>query len=398
VTAPAKSKQAVRRRTGDKSFKEDALPHTSSDDETNEDGDNSDEATSPEPAQVTDGAAIHAVNALRSSQRPNEDRKRKRRGDDDDLEAKYLAKLNKNEENEDEEDSVTKRQKTEDAASATSSDNSTTDAGGSETSSDDDAIPVHESLAQDTIKGQNTNDNLNEHDELEKAAGTVFLSNVSTEAISSKSAKKILLDHLSSVLESTATPPQKLISIRFRSVPFSTNALPKRAAYIRHAVMDATTKSANAYAVYSSAAAARTAASKLNGTEVLGRHIRVDSVTHPSPVDHRRCIFVGNLGFVDDEMVLNTNSEGETTQRKRRKMPADAEEGLWRTFGTVGRVESVRVVRDSKTRVGKGFAYVQFYVSRYAPMNMYLINPGLGRERRRGSSPSGREVFHPNAA
>jgi nucleolar protein 12 len=39
------------------------------------------------------------------------------------------------------------------------------------------------------------------------------------------------------------------------------------------------------------------------------------------------------------------------------------EEGLWRTFGQQGKVENVRVVRDPKTRVGKGFAYVQFYVS-----------------------------------
>jgi hypothetical protein len=191
----------------------------------------------------------------------------------------------------------------------------------------------------------------------------LFLSNVSSEAISSKVAKKTLVQHLSSVLDANASPPEKVESIRFRSVAFSTGSMPKRAAYITKQLMESTTKSTNAYAVFSTAAAARKAASQLNGTEVLNRHVRVDSVTHPSPVDHLRCVFVGNLGFVDDETVVSTNADGETTEKKRNKTPSDVEEGLWRTFGTQGKVESVRVVRDPQTRVGKGFAYVQFYVS-----------------------------------
>lgn len=155
---------------------------------------------------------------------------------------------------------------------------------------------------------------------------------------------------------------EKIESIRFRSVAFSTGSMPKRAAYITRQLMEATTKSANAYVVYSTVAAARKSISKLNGTEALGRHMRLDSVSHPSPTDHRRCIFVGNLGFVDDESVLNDTEDGETVKKKRNKVPSDVEEGLWRTFSTQGKVENVRVVRDPHTRVGKGFAYVQFYV------------------------------------
>jgi nucleolar protein 12 len=65
---------------------------------------------------------------------------------------------------------------------------------------------------------------------------------------------------------------------------------------------------------------------------------------------------------VDDETVVSTNADGETTSKKRSKFPADIEEGLWRVFGKeAGKVESVRVPRDPRTRVGKGFAYVQFY-------------------------------------
>lgn len=70
----------------------------------------------------------------------------------------------------------------------------------------------------------------------------------------------------------------------------------------------------------------------------MDRHIRVDSVAHPAEQDHKRCIFVGNLDFEAQE------------------------EKLWRYFASCGKVESVRIIRDSKTNVGKGFAYVQFEV------------------------------------
>ncbi|KHO00132.1 nucleolar protein 12 [Metarhizium album ARSEF 1941] len=262
--------------------------------------------------------------------RPRRERKRKRKDDDDDLEAKYMVNLTKG----DREEPPDKRRKADEE----------NDAG------EDDVIPVHETVAQESTDS-----------DLEKASRTVFLANVSTEAISSKAAKKTLIAHLSSALDPHDLPTQKMESIRFRSVAFSTGSMPKRAAYITKSLMGATTKSTNAYAVFSTPAAARLVASRLNGTEVLGRHIRVDNVAHPSPTDHRRCIFVGNLGFVDDETVVSTNEDGEKVEKKRTKLPSDVEEGLWRTFSKTGKVENVRVVRDSKTRVGKGFAYVQFY-------------------------------------
>lgn len=289
---------------------------------------------------------------------PDEARKRKRkqRDDDEDLEANYLERLAA------EEEPSGKRRKadstTTGAASAVSKENSSESR--NEKDDDDesgDDIPVHESLAVDPAVS-----------ELEKANRTVFLSNVSAEAITSRKAKKMLLNHLSSVLDKKADPPQKVQSIRFRSTAFETAGIPKRAAYIKKEVLEATTKSTNAYAVYTTTAAARLAVAQLNGTVVLDRHIRVDSVAHPAPVDHRRCVFIGNLGFVDDETVYNTkvNEEGKevTEKRKRTKTPMDVEEGLWRVFNKeAGKVESVRVVRDAATRVGKGFAYVQFYVS-----------------------------------
>ncbi|CAK1355826.1 Nucleolar protein 12 [Cercospora beticola] len=200
--------------------------------------------------------------------------------------------------------------------------------------------------------------------ELEKANRTVFLGNVSTAAISSKSSRKALMNHLASFFPKIAgekgVSRPKVESIRFRSTPYA-SAIPKKAAYAKKELMDATAKSTNAYAVYSTPALAREACQHLNGTVVLDRHLRVDSIAHPAKVDNRRCVFVGNLGFVDDESnIQEANEEDGREKRKRGKEPADIEEGLWRTFGKCGKVESVRVIRDSTTRVGKGIAYVQF--------------------------------------
>ncbi|KAG7108677.1 Nucleolar protein 12 like [Verticillium longisporum] len=277
---------------------------------------------------------------------PRKPKERKRKRDEDDLEGKYLNKLALEEEKE---EAQIKRQKNKsEAPKAEQAD---------DTTSDDDVekevLPVHESLVAKDKNDANTKDT-----DVEKASRTVFLANVAAEASTTKAAKKTLMTHLSTVLEKG----EKIESIRFRSLAFSAGSMPKRAAYITHSLMEATTKSANAYVVYSTPAAARKACTTLNGSVVLDRHIRVDSVAHPAPTDHRRCVFVGNLGFVDDETVLNTDASGETKERKRNKVPSDIEEGLWRVFGKEdGKVESVRVIRDPKTRVGKGFAYVQFH-------------------------------------
>ncbi|KAH6682169.1 nucleolar protein [Plectosphaerella plurivora] len=324
------------------------------------------------------------IEKLLAPAKKNKDRKRKRNVDD--LESKYLNKLAEEEEREEQqlkkkrqEEAKAEAEEEEDTSSEgedeeaeeddeEASDEEAGDAEAADTSSsegedeeeeeesgdesDASEVPVHESLSKKSTTEAPKND------EVEKANRTVFLSNVAIEASTDKSAKRDLMAHLASALPEG----DKVETIRFRSLAFSTGALPKRAAYITAATMESTTKSANAYVVYSSPAAARAACAALNGTVVLDRHLRVDSVAHPSATDHRRCVFVGNLGFVDDETVVNTNAAGETTTRKRTKIPSDTEEGLWRTFTkNAGKVENVRVIRDPKTRVGKGFAYVQFY-------------------------------------
>lgn len=308
----------------------------------------------------------------------SQNRKRKRGPADGDLEDSYMNRIAKEEEKEKEKRRAekAKRQKVEeqedgDDQSSENSDESdeSKDSGDSdeyedETSDEEDGAqrPMHESMS--------------ENKEVEKSNRTVFLGNVSNDAIKSKSAKKTLLRHLGSFLGTLPenTGPHKVESIRFRSTAYTTgNRIPKRAAYAHREVMDETTPSTNAYAVYSTTQAARKAPNALNGTVVLDRHLRVDSVAHPSATDHKRCVFVGNLDFVDKEAESDDEDSDKKKKKKKRSQPADVEEGLWRTFNdrTSGsqdeknpkqsKVESVRVIRDRATRVGKGFAYVQFY-------------------------------------
>lgn len=236
--------------------------------------------------------------------------------------------------------------------------------------------PQHESLSHSA-----------QSSELQKASRTVFLGNVSTITIKSKTARTTLISHLESITPDLPEGdiPHKVESIRFRSTAFSNNGLPKKAAFAKKELMDSTTKSTNAYAIYTTQSAAKEAVTKLNGTMLFDRHLRVDGVAHPAQIDHRRCVFVGNLGFVDDESAINTAQDEEENRRPRKaREPADAEEGLWRQFSKAGVVESVRVIRDKTTRVGKGFAYIQFRVS-YLSSCVQLLGGLL-------LTPSGREL------
>ncbi|KAK4984524.1 Nucleolar protein 12 [Elasticomyces elasticus] len=317
--------------------------------EIDEEGVDADEQS---PLETDDG--IHNLEVTQHK------RKRKRK-DDGDLEDAYMQRLAREEAREDakaEAERSTKRQKKAEPDSSEEDSDAGKDA--SPRVEDDDTSPIsaaspppqHESLAPASAS------------DFEKSARTVFVGNVSTSAITSKSALQTLKTHLTSCCASLPADKgtaHKIESLRFRSTAFA-SSIPKKAAFAKKELMDATTKSTNAYVVYTTVSAAREAVKSLNATVVLDRHLRVDSVAHPAKTDHKRCVFVGNLGFVDDESNIDAADAEEGNRRPRAKVPADVEEGLWRTFGKCGTVESVRVVRDPKTRVGKGFAYVQFAV------------------------------------
>lgn len=163
-------------------------------------------------------------------------------------------------------------------------------------------------------------------DEVEKAERTVFVGNVPADVITDKS--------LHRQFKKLFQSEKGLESIRFRSISFEV-PLPRKVAFMQQK-LHKSRGSVNAYVVYKEKNVVPTICSRLNG-EVFGdRHLRVDSVTHPAKHDNKRSVFVGNLDFEEDE------------------------ESLWRHFSSCGEIEYVRIIRDSKTNMGKGFAYVQF--------------------------------------
>ncbi|XP_078673103.1 uncharacterized protein LOC144912125 [Branchiostoma floridae x Branchiostoma belcheri] len=124
-------------------------------------------------------------------------------------------------------------------------------------------------------------------------------------------------------------------SVRFRSIAQSNPNVSKRVAMMRQEIQEKK-KNMNCYVVFTEEASAQ-AALKRNGTIVGGsHHIRVDLASNSQKFDHKLSVFVGNLPFdVEDDSV-------------------------YEHFSQCGEVEGVRIVRDGKSGLGKGFGYVLF--------------------------------------
>ncbi|NXM76458.1 RBM34 protein, partial [Serilophus lunatus] len=124
-------------------------------------------------------------------------------------------------------------------------------------------------------------------------------------------------------------------SIRFRSLIPAEDTISKKLAAIKHKVHPSA-KFINAYVVFKEECDAQKAL-KENGTEISsGFHIRVDMASKSSSHDNKRSVFLGNLPYdIQDDAVREH-------------------------FHVCGDVVGVRVVRDRKTGLGKGFGYVLF--------------------------------------
>lgn len=191
--------------------------------------------------------------------------------------------------------------------------------------------------------------NLNE-DEIEKSERTVFVGNVPCDVITSKKLYKkfkrllsmnpsdeIIKGNCNLVSESEDKAVEAcypIESIRFRSISFE-ESLPRKLAFVQQK-FHKSRNSLNAYVVYKDKSAVAYVCKRINGYIFEDHHLRVDSVLHPATHDKKRSIFIGNLDF------------------------EEVEETLWRHFEPCGTIEYVRIVRDSKTNLGKGFAYIQF--------------------------------------
>ncbi|NXR45327.1 RBM34 protein, partial [Hippolais icterina] len=137
------------------------------------------------------------------------------------------------------------------------------------------------------------------------------------------------------VLKSLFKKYGQIQSIRFRSLIPAEDTVSKKVAAIKHKVHP-NAKFINAYVVFKEECDAQKAL-KENGTEIAsGFHIRVDTASKTSSHDNKRSVFLGNLSYdIRDDAVREH-------------------------FHVCGDIVGVRVVRDSRTGLGKGFGYVLF--------------------------------------
>ncbi|XP_043535736.1 RNA-binding protein 34 isoform X2 [Chiloscyllium plagiosum] len=147
-------------------------------------------------------------------------------------------------------------------------------------------------------------------------------------------------------------------SVRFRSVACAEPKISKRLATIQKKIHPKR-NSVNAYIVFEQDSDAVRALTK-NGYEIqTGFHIRVDLASKSKIHDHRRSIFLGNLSY--------DISEDEVREH----------------FSECGAIESVRIVRDHESGMGKGFGYVLFQNTDAVTLALKLNNSELkGRKLR----------------
>ncbi len=124
-------------------------------------------------------------------------------------------------------------------------------------------------------------------------------------------------------------------SIRLRSLRVSPGDMPSKLAKKKHQrLLEGSTF--NAYVVLSSTTDAENCLA-LNGTIFHGRHLRVDILAGKKNMHvNQRSVFIGNLPFSADE------------------------EKVREVFSICGDIENVRIVRDPRTGIGKGFGFITF--------------------------------------
>ena len=199
----------------------------------------------------------------------------------------------------------------------------------SESPSDDDAdddVQQKKGSSDTSTAKKSSKEKLSAADEAARLARTVFVGNLPTD-IKSKAVRK----HFATF--------GGIEAVRLRSAAAANPKMSKKAAVItRELAGDAI----SAYVVYTEAASVAPAV-RSSGDLVFGRHLRVDAASRPGESsaaakqhDVKRSVFLGNLPHTVSE------------------------ESIWRLFEPCGTITYVRLIRESKTQLGKGFGYVGF--------------------------------------
>ena len=164
-------------------------------------------------------------------------------------------------------------------------------------------------------------------DDPERLARTVFVGNLPV-GTQPKAIKKHFGAH--GVVE----------AVRLRAAAAANPKMSQRAAVITG---ELTGDAVAAYVVFAERSAAL-AAIGASGQLAFGRHVRVDTATPKGTGsastklhDSRKSVFLGNLPH------------------------SVSEETLWQLFGSCGRIAYVRLIREPRTGLGKGFGYVGFH-------------------------------------
>jgi len=146
-------------------------------------------------------------------------------------------------------------------------------------------------------------------------------------------------------------------TIRIRSVAVADPEMPKKLAVIRRD-FHPERKNMNAYVRFKTEEGAK-AALKLNGNTLNGLCLRVDLASREKQHDYKSSVFLGNLPYSIEENIVHAH------------------------FEVCGDIHGVRVIRDSRTGIGKGFGYVQFQKSESVELALKLDGSQLfGREIR----------------
>ncbi|XP_076666160.1 uncharacterized protein LOC143367833 [Andrena cerasifolii] len=136
-------------------------------------------------------------------------------------------------------------------------------------------------------------------------------------------------------------------TIRLRGIVAKSMKVSKKVAAITKE-LHSRLKSVYAYIRFDSEAFA-TAALSMNGIEFQGNCLRVDTACKSNGKPNlKKSVFLGNLNFNIDD----------STVRKH--------------FNGCGEIESIRIIRDNKTGVGKGFGYVNFKTEDAAALALEL--------------------------
>ncbi|XP_063933439.1 uncharacterized protein LOC135145256 [Zophobas morio] len=125
----------------------------------------------------------------------------------------------------------------------------------------------------------------------------------------------------------------KVESVRIRSLAFLNPSQPRKVSFIKKELHPGRS-SFNAYVVFKTVEDARNAL-RLSNSLLGEKHIRVDLAAN-KPNDTSKTIFAGGLPFSIEE------------------------EEVRKLFNDCGIIDYVRIVRDKKINIGKGFAFVKF--------------------------------------